>query len=465
MCIALEIMNIARPLWEDIAKAREELEKQISEIMQEAGKRAMSGDGAGESGDADATPEEGAKEKRRSATLAKMDSSTAKEEKGEATTAKDAATHGETSDGSTDAGDGASKLDEEQEDCVREKGDSDSDSASDADFDFQDEMESLSAEKALSKEDKAEMKEDLRKAKEEMEEKEKEDARDNTEIESESLKLGSATVSASSICNHRATVGSDYASEHARIVAEMSVGIANTTRQLRRMLSIAQEETEYATRGRINVNRLNCGKNTARVFDRKKVPNNIADLIVGVAVDLSGSMAAGARETAARKCCVALAEICNNLHIPLYVMGFTGDVESYKIYHEHFITWKNSKKDRESLAGIRARCENYDGASIRYFANIMKKKQAKHKLMIVVSDGAPCGSGYYGAAANKDTALAIRDARKTTDVLGVAIGNSNTALLHSFYGNDFLHVSTPSDLFAQLSVKLKKFVKKWIDEE
>ena len=96
---------------------------------------------------------------------------------------------------------------------------------------------------------------------------------------------------------------------------------------------------------------------------------------------------------------------------------------------------------------------------------LMRKKQAKHKLMIIVSDGQPCGRGYYGEYANKDTVLAIKDARKVCDVLGVAVGNSDTALLHSFYEGDFLHVGCPNDLFSKIASKLKKFVKKWIDEE
>lgn len=448
LSIALQIMDMSRPLWEEMAKERESLEKLVSEIMKDAGKKAMSGEGEGESGDTDALPEDGSKEKRRASTLSKLSSEKAESGIGKGSDGDDCEEDGEA-------------VSAHEEKCEIEQSDDSTKSESgtpESEDDF------ISEDKNLSKEDKAEMKAELKKAEEEMKEKEREDARDKVEIANESLKLGSKTIDAALISNQRAEGKSSYAGQHANIVANMSTGIANTTRQLRRMLTIAQEETEYATRGKININRLNCGKNTARVFDRKRVPNNIADLIVGVAVDLSGSMG-GARENAARKCCIALAEICNNLNIPLYVMGFTGDVEAYKIYHEHFVTWKNSKKDRESLVGVRAMCENYDGASIRYFTNIMKKKPAKHKLMIVISDGAPLGRGYCGDAANKDTAMAIRDAQKACDVLGVAIGNSDTKLLHSFYGNDFLHVSAPNDLFAQLSVKLKKFVKKWIDEE
>ena len=330
------------------------------------------------------------------------------------------------------------------------------------------EEEIVSKDKEMTEEDKEEIRKEIEKAEREMKKEKKEEKRDTSELLSMPLTEGLCRYPASSIVNVRAPVSINRTQYNA-IVAEMSTGITNISKQIKKMISFAQEETEYATKGRLNVKRLNCGKNTARVFDRKRVPSEVADLVVGIAVDLSGSMS-GDRIENAKKCCIALAEVCNNLKVPVYVMGysgqlFRGDRWFDGLYHEHYITWRNTLQDRLSLLNIRALSQNIDGSTFRYFTEIMRKKVSKHKLMIVISDGTPCAIGYGGDTANKDTALAIKNARKVCDVLGVALGDADTSVLHSFYGNDFLHVSQPSDLFAGIANKLKKFVHKWIEED
>ena len=89
----------------------------------------------------------------------------------------------------------------------------------------------------------------------------------------------------------------------------------------------------------------------------------------------------------------------------------------------------------------------------------MKKKNAKHKLLIVLSDGEPAACNYYDGLA--DTTEAIRDARKEASVLGVAIGNNDTEKIFSMYGRDFLHVSEVNDLYNNLSQKVKELIKGW----
>ena len=490
LMIAKQIMEASRPLWEEQVKEQEELNKLLSDLMKSFGKEMMKGSGKGEDGDADAMPEGvDGKSKRRSSVIEKMkdgeregdagsgdsdpDSSESSEstssEKGSSSDKKEDGSSMDTSKGSTKGG--KSAPDKAKDDCDGEKDGAsgekrDESKSGESDFDTSTgDVSSDSCEEKMTEEDAEEMRRELEKAEEEMKKEKAADERDDSSIPTESLKLDKCIVPESRILNKRSDWRESNSRQYADIVSSMSSGIENTTRQLRRLLTIAQEDTEYATRGKININRLNCGKSTARVFDRKKIPSNIADLAVGIAVDLSGSMNRDARIVAAKKCCIALSEIFGKLNIPVYIMGFTGDIGKYTIMHEHYVTWKNAKKDRECLVNICAMSENYDGASIRCFTKIMQKKNARHKLLIVISDGQPCGPGYYGESANKDTALAIKEARKVSDVLGVAVGNDNTEILHSFYGGDFLHVDTPSDLFAKLSLKLKKFVKKWIDEQ
>ena len=499
--IAKDIMEISRPLWEEMAK-KGEAEKTANSILKSAGKKAMSGSGGGEEANPDKMTEGDSKSSRRSATIKKItkaskvkgddkkgdDSKSASVEDVNAETESTDDSKGDKSDDCASSkkksSDSAmSEIDEDSEseaetsdalngeendesESAKDKSDAEHSSYEDTDSDddaaFDD--ESLLEDRELSHEDALEIASDIEKAAEEIKRENAEDSRDDTALMSMNLKGDKFVVPSYQILNQRASSSADNAGIYESLVGEMSTGIRNTTKQIQKMITFAQEETEYATRGKLNIKRLNCGKVTPRVFDRKRVPSDVADLIIGVVVDLSGSMS-GDRIANARKCCIAIAEICNKLGVPVYIMGYTGDCWGYRVVHEHFVTWKNSKNDRLSLLHIDAQCENYDGPSIRYFSEIMRKKQARHKLMIVISDGRPSANNYRGTGANNDTAMAIREAHKVCDVLGVAIGNSDTALLHSFYGGDFLHVSKPSDLFAGISVKLKKFVRKWIEND
>ena len=246
---------------------------------------------------------------------------------------------------------------------------------------------------------------------------------------------------------------------YTEIVNRMATGISTTTKALKRIFEDDKEEREYRSSGSISLKRLYCGSVTSQIFERKIAPADKRDLVVEILVDESGSMETNNKYLAAQKCCIALAEIFNNLNIPVYVMGFTADIKPYDITHLHYITWKNSRNDRLKLLNITARADNCDGASIRYATEVLKKKQAKNKLLIVLSDGMPSAINYPNGKI--DTKDAIRAAKKHTSVLGVAIGNNDTKSIQYLYEKDFLHVSNVEDLFAGVAKKLKNIIKTW----
>lgn len=268
---------------------------------------------------------------------------------------------------------------------------------------------------------------------------------------------------ATSCLNVRVKAGDDpqrLAESYSRIIAKLKPGIDSLTGQLRRIFQDDVEEKDYRYSGKINMKRLHSGRKTARVFDRRRLPAEKSDVIVELLVDESGSMS-GSRAEHAKQAAIALAEVMNNLKIPVYVIGFTADTSGYDCVHNHYITWKNTKADRLKLLNITARCDNFDGYSIRYGGEILKKKNAKHKLMIVISDGSPACYSYCGADGIPDTKDAIRDVRKEASVLGVAIGNNDTKELHYMYGKDFIHISNMDDLFTGISKKMAKIIDSW----
>ena len=245
-------------------------------------------------------------------------------------------------------------------------------------------------------------------------------------------------------------------------LSKMSRGIHTTTKALKRIFQDDKEEKEYRCSGNISLKRYCSGSVTSQLFEKKISPADKSDLVVEILVDESGSMSGNQKYVAARESCIALAEIFNNLNIPVYIMGFTADtseVSHYGVVHAHYVTWKNTKNDRLKLLNISARSNNCDGASIRYATEVLKKKQAKNKLLIVLSDGMPAAANYSNGMS--DTRDAVRAAKKHASVLGVAIGRCDAESIQYLYEKDFLHISNVEDLFAGISKQMKSIIKHW----
>lgn len=519
--IAAKLHEISRPLWEEElknAEAFEELMKQISDMLAEMGKSDMTGDGDGKEADSETSSGESSKSKRRKVTIKKISkeeydklkkssSSGGGDPSGDITiyTCDEADSDDSSKSGESISGESENKSDkdasEDNENSDSENGEkqnnntgdssetkqSDSDSK-DNDFVGHHTGENNSPRKIdnlktpegfegsdepneigeIDEEEYALTEDDLEYIRKEAEDIEREydlesmknsaddDPLDDTPIES--ARLGRKTC-----LNYRVTYeGNNIESleeSYSTVLNKLNPGIRLLTTQLKKLFKDDYEEKLYRTSGKLNPKRLNSKKGTAKVFERRKGPVGRSDLVVGLLVDESGSMNWGGKYVSARECCIALSEVFANLNVPIYVMGFTADTKGHDIVHNHYITWKNSHADRLKLLNIDARCNNCDGYSIRYMKNIMKKKNAKHKLLIVLSDGEPAACNYYDGLA--DTTEAIRDARKEASVLGVAIGNNDTEKIFSMYGRDFLHVSEVNDLYNNLSQKVKELIKGW----
>ncbi len=269
--------------------------------------------------------------------------------------------------------------------------------------------------------------------------------------------------------NTRVTAAPDSETVYNSIVAKLTPQIRRTVKILRDIFATDREKVYNAPSGKLNTNSLYIkgdyitrnGNITPNIFRKTESPKNKSDYAIAIAVDESGSMGCrcGSRQRyqVARESAIAFAEIFNQLKIPVYIMGFSADEGHYDTTHYHYVTWKNSKFDRYSLLNISNRSDNRDGASIRYLTKILHKKQAKNKLLIVISDGAPAAYKYSNGEA--DTAKAVREASSKFPVLGVSIGNSNEEVLAGFYKQNFLIVKEGDDLFLSLASKLKKMLK------
>ena len=248
--------------------------------------------------------------------------------------------------------------------------------------------------------------------------------------------------------------------EYGRLVSEMSGGIKALTNKFKRIFQNDAEEIVYKNSGKTDIKRMHNGKVTARVFDKRRYPSDKNDTAVFVLIDESGSMYTGNTRLTARNTAIALAEVFGKLNIPLYMMGFTADENGYQANHYHYIKWKNTAATRVRLLNIDARSDNFDGYSIRYATEILKKKNAKNKLLSIISDGAPaCYS--YGNEGIADTKDAIKSAKKVASVIGVGLGGVNVKAFQTMYGSDFLPINNINELFSGISQKMLKIVRGW----
>lgn len=240
--------------------------------------------------------------------------------------------------------------------------------------------------------------------------------------------------------------------------------------KIKRMLKQPPVQKIKRDNGRVNVKALASGRKTTMVFSRHKAPGQEFELALLILVDESGSMMINMKDAFARNCTIALAEIFSKLGIPIKIIGFTADSDEYDhadAVHFHYVNWQcTSVQERAKLMSIKARDDNFDGYSIRYATEVLKRRKERHKLMVVISDGQPAAFA-YGTYGNKagvlDTTNAIADARKSgIDVVGIGVGDADTAILFKMYQDDFVQCSNPADLFRLLTDKLIAKIRRWL---
>ena len=173
-------------------------------------------------------------------------------------------------------------------------------------------------------------------------------------------------------------------------------------------------------------------------------------------------MSQGRKIDHARDCAVCMAEMLSRLHIPTKVIGFTGDVNGYHVVHNHYMHWLNTYEERLNLVAIDADCDNFDGYSIRYATDMLKRRKEQHKILVVLSDGQPAALYYKNKAEGiADTTDAINKAKKQVDVIGVGVGNADSSVWRAMYGSSFIHVIDAKDLMSKIGAEVQKIMKRW----
>lgn len=199
-------------------------------------------------------------------------------------------------------------------------------------------------------------------------------------------------------------------------------------------------------------------RNDGKVFYKNALPNEIPEMAVGLLLDESGSMSSADRCTYARASAIILYDFCQSLHIPVMVYGHsTGEnaVELFSYAEFEAI----DQNDKYRLMDISARASNRDGAALRYVAEQLSKRPEEVKILILVSDGQPADSGYYGSAAEEDLrGIKQEYRRKGILLIAAAIGDDKLSI-ERIYGDSFMDITDLNQLPVKLTAALKRYLR------
>lgn len=195
-----------------------------------------------------------------------------------------------------------------------------------------------------------------------------------------------------------------------------------------------------------------------RVFCKNALPNEAPALSVGLLLDESGSMCSCDRATYARATAIILYDFCRALDIPIMVYGHStssGRVDLYS--YAEFVAI--DRDDRYRLMDISSRGSNRDGAALRYVAEQLAKRTEDVKILMLVSDGQPADSGYYGTAAEEDLRGVKQEyQRKGILFVAAAIG-ADKDNIERIYGDSFLDITDLNKLPVKLAGIIKRYIR------
>ena len=199
-------------------------------------------------------------------------------------------------------------------------------------------------------------------------------------------------------------------------------------------------------------------RNDGKVFYKNALPNEIPQMSVGLLLDESGSMCSCDRCTYARASAIILYDFCQALHIPVTVYGHSTSGSGVELYsYAEFESIDNDDKYR--MMDIAARGSNRDGAALRFVAEQLVKRPEEVKILILVSDGQPAASGYYGSAAEEDLrGIKQEYRRKGILFIAAAIGEDKQNI-ERIYGDSFMDITDLNQLPVKLTAAVKKHMR------
>ena len=274
--------------------------------------------------------------------------------------------------------------------------------------------------------------------------------------EAERIELGDQHKGIKIVINRMNTVDESYIAQYNQAAAPLLSISKQMQKRLQRILrnrNRGEKQTALLMGRRLEPRYLM--DREGRFFSKKAMPGNQKSLAVAVLVDESGSMSGQDRVTYARAAGIIIYDFCKAMDVPALIMGHTDDGDVQLFAYTDFDSIDN--RDRYRLMDMSARCGNRDGAALRYVAERLQKQPEDNKLLLIISDGQPAGSGgYIGSAAEAD----LRGIRKEFVNKGMmfvaaAIG-ADKENIERIYGDAFLDITDLTKLPVLLLKRIER---------
>ena len=199
-------------------------------------------------------------------------------------------------------------------------------------------------------------------------------------------------------------------------------------------------------------------RSDGKVFTKNALPIQPPEMAVGLLLDESGSMSSCDRATYARASAIILYDFCQALHVPVMVYGHTTGKDSVELYsYSEFDAI--DREDQYRLVDISARGSNRDGAALRFVAERLSHRPEELKLLILVSDGQPADTGYYGTAAEEDLRGIQQEYRRKGILFVAAAIGDDKENIERIYGDSFLDITDLNQLPVKLTQVVKRFLR------
>ena len=195
-----------------------------------------------------------------------------------------------------------------------------------------------------------------------------------------------------------------------------------------------------------------------KVFTKNALPSQPPGMAVGLLLDESGSMASCDRATYARASAIILYDFCQALRVPVMVYGHSTGGSGVELYsYSEFDAI--DREDKYRLVDISARESNRDGAALRFVAERLSHRPEELKLLILVSDGQPAHTGYYGTAAEEDLRGIQQEYRRKGILFVAAAIGDDKENMERIYGDSFLDITDLNQLPVKLTQVVKRFLR------
>lgn len=186
--------------------------------------------------------------------------------------------------------------------------------------------------------------------------------------------------------------------EYNKIVKQYETQIRNVVAIIRKMNATNNASwNHYKMSGKLDSSTF-YKKDNYKIFKKKNAPAPAADLVFEILVDNSGSMH-GRKAKLAGNALIIFCEALNRLHIPFSVDVFTEGNAAVTINLKDYNESYDRKKTNMTLFteqfdchALATWCGNIDEINLQYVSQELLDRKEKDKVIIVISDGATCGS-------------------------------------------------------------------------